>query len=90
MLVCSRCAGIYIGSLAAGLSAMIFTIPEIKIKVLLVSSIPLAADVLFNVSGLYDYSRLIAFSTGMLLGITLYLFLMNEIENLFPNNNVNK
>lgn len=90
MLVCSRCAGIYIGSLLAGLSAMFFTFPGIKIKVLIISLIPLASDVLFYVFGLYDYSKLIAFSTGVLLGITLYLFLMYEMENLFSNKNWKK
>lgn len=85
MLVCSRCAGIYFGSLLAGITTLFFAIPQIKIRILLFASIPIAADILFNITGYYDYSRLIAFSTGMILGITLYLFLMNEIENLFSN-----
>lgn len=85
MLVCSRCTGIYIGSLLAGLTTLLFAIPQIKTRILLFASIPIAADVLLNIIEYYDYSRLIAFSTGMILGITLYLFLMNEIENLFSN-----
>lgn len=83
MLVCSRCTGIYFGALTAGLLSLLFVVPSISRRVLLLSTIPLAIDVLFVLTGIYTYSQGIAFTTGLVFGGAVYLFLLNELENLF-------
>ena len=85
MLVCSRCAGIYIGGLIAGLFSLLVTLPEINKKILILSTIPLTMDVFFTFTGVYTYSRSIAFSTGLAFGSIIYLLIISELENLFSN-----
>jgi uncharacterized membrane protein len=85
MLVCARCAGIYFGALLAGLLGLFYTIPLLSIKVLMVSAIPLLADVFLTLSGVYAYSQLAAFATGLIFGSVVYLFVLKELENLFSN-----
>jgi len=85
MLVCVRCAGIYFGSFTTGLLSLLLIVPSISRRVLLFSAIPLAMDVLFVLTGVYTYSQGIAFVTGLVFGGVVYLFLLNELENLFSN-----
>ena len=85
MLVCARCAGIYSGALIAGLTAILFQFAFIKIKTLLIFLLPLLVDVSFTTAGIYSYSKTLAFTTGLIFGIILSLFLLNEIEDLFLN-----
>jgi uncharacterized membrane protein len=85
MLVCSRCTGIYTGALIAGLFSLLVTLPEINKKILILSTIPLTMDVLFTFTGVYSYSKSIAFSTGLAFGSTIYLLIISELENLFSN-----
>lgn len=49
----------------------------------MLAALPLLADVLFTFTGIYDYSKYLALSTGLILGSGVYLFLISEIENLF-------
>jgi len=83
MLVCSRCAGIYFGAFTAGLLSLFLIVPSISKRVLILSAIPLAMDVLFVLIGVYTYSQGIAFASGLVFGGVVYLFLLNELENLF-------
>jgi len=83
MMVCSRCAGIYFGAFSAGLLSLLLIVPSISRRVLILSAIPLGMDVLFVFSGVYTYSQGIAFATGLVFGGVVYLFLLNELENLF-------
>ena len=83
MMVCSRCAGIYFGAFTAGLLSLLLIVPSISRRVLILSAIPLGMDVLFVLTGVYTYSQGIAFATGLVLGGAVYLFLLNELENLF-------
>jgi len=85
MLVCSRCAGIYTGALIAGLFSLLVTLPEINKKILILSTIPLTMDVFFTFTGVYSYSKSIAFSTGLAFGSIIYLLIISELENLFSN-----
>ena len=85
MLVCARCAGIYFGSFTTGLLSLLLIVPSISRRVLLFSAIPLAMDVLLVLTGVYTYSQGIAFATGLVFGGVVYLFLLNELENLFSN-----
>jgi len=83
MLVCARCAGNYFGAFTAGLLSLLLIVPSISRRVLILSAIPLGMDVLFVFTGVYIYSQGIAFATGLVFGSGVYLFLLNELENLF-------
>jgi len=85
MLVCARCSGIYAGALIAGLLSLLVTLPAINIKVILISTIPLAMDVLFTFTEVYAYSKSVAFVTSLAFGCTIYLLIISELENLFWN-----
>ena len=83
MLVCARCAGIYFGALITGLS--IFSLKSIQLneKLLFMTLLILCSDVLFVAIGIYNYSKIISFTTGLLFGGSVYAYLMKEIETLF-------
>jgi uncharacterized membrane protein len=83
MLVCARCTGIYFGILLTGLLTLFNKIRLLSNKILMLAALPLLADVLFTFTGIYDYSKYLALSTGLILGSGVYLFLISEIENLF-------
>jgi len=83
MLVCSRCAGIYFGAFSTGLLSLLIIVPSISRRVLILSAMPLAIDLFFTFTGVYTYSQRIAFATGLVFGGVVYLFLLNELENLF-------
>jgi len=83
IMVCSRCAGIYFGAFSAGLLSLLLIVPSISRRVLILSAIPLAIDVFFTFTGVYNYSQGLAFATGLVFGGVVYLFLLNELENLF-------
>jgi len=85
MLVCARCAGIYSGALIAGLLSLLLIVPSISRRILILSSIPLAMDVFFTFTGVYNYSQLLAFATGLAFGGIIYLLIVSELENLFSN-----
>jgi len=85
MLVCARCAGIYSGALIAGLISLLLIVPSISRRVLILSSIPLAMDVFFTFTGVYNYSQFLAFATGLAFGGIIYLLIVSELENLFSN-----
>jgi uncharacterized membrane protein len=85
MLVCARCAGIYSGALIAGLLSLLLIVPSISRRVLILSSIPLAMDVFFTCTGVYNYSQFLAFATSLAFGGIIYLLIVSELENLFSN-----
>jgi len=85
MLVCARCAGIYLGAFIAGFSSFLIITPLISRKVLILSALPLVIDVLFTFIGVYTYSKSVAFITGLTFGGAVYLVFISELENLFSN-----
>ena len=88
MLVCARCAGIYFGTLIAILAALLIQFPSIKIKILFISLMPLIIDVTLTTLGFYSHLKTIAFTTGLIFGSIVCLFLLNEIEDLFLNKKI--
>ncbi len=90
MLVCARCAGIYFGALITGLLFLFNRIPELKIKLLVIASIPLLLDVCLIFLGAYKYSQTIALTTGLAFGSIIYLFLLSELENIFVNKSIKR
>ena len=82
-LTCARCTGIYLGLLVSSLFVL-FTIPKwrLHIRVLLIASVPMIIDVLLTALNIYSYSKLIALSTGLLLGSVGFFYLYNGLNNL--------
>jgi uncharacterized membrane protein len=87
-LVCSRCAGIYFGLLTSSFVNLIFRI-EIapNNKVLFAVALPMLIDVILYNFGFYNYSKTIAFLTGLLLGSVGFLYLYSPLRTLFSNKN---
>ena len=83
MLVCARCSGIYFGALITAICSLFILRPLTKERLLLISMIPIATDVLLVSLGIYSYSRFISFTTGIVFGSIIYLFILSEIEKFF-------
>lgn len=82
-LVCSRCAGIYIGALIASVFNLFRRERlEIGLKILVLSSIPMIIDVICYTTGLYKYSKTGAFLTGFLFGIVSFLYFYSAFIEL--------
>jgi len=88
MLVCARCAGIYFGALIAALFTFFYCIPELRIKVFVIASLPLLLDVCLTFLGVYTYSQTVAFITGLAFGGIVYVFFLSELENFFSNKSI--
>ncbi|MGD8306100.1 MAG: DUF2085 domain-containing protein [Ignavibacteria bacterium] len=89
LLVCARCAGIYIGALIAITLLLMSSLRiNLKIKSLFALSAPLVIDALSVRIGLYPYSKIVAMITGVLFGGAMLLYILNTIENsiLMQNN----
>jgi uncharacterized membrane protein len=82
-MVCARCAGIYLGMF---LSSVLFLFKDfeikLKIKFLLFSSVPMIADVILYSSGIYYYSRTIAFLTGLFFGSVGFSYFYSSVKEL--------
>ena len=83
LLVCSRCAGIYIGSLVSAL--ILLVVPFIKvnnIKYLIFASLPMFIDVILYSIGVYTYSKTIALFSGFLFGIAGIIYIYKGLQIL--------
>lgn len=88
-LVCSRCAGIYLGSLLTSL-IILFRLPvnNLRIKMLIAAASPMFIDIILSSMKIYHYSKTIAFLTGFLLGSVGFLYLyagLNQLMKEFKN-----
>lgn len=82
-LVCARCTGIYLGSFISSIVLLLFSFEKnLGIKPLLVFSAPMILDVFLNSINLYNYSKAIAFLTGLLFGSVGFLYLYNGLYQL--------
>ena len=81
ILVCARCTGIYLGAFIAAIVELRFIFPELPLKLLFVSIIPVLFDVFLSTTGVYHYSKIIALCTGIVFGFVVYLFIIKELEN---------
>lgn len=91
LLVCSRCTGIYLGSLFSSL--ILFFVPIIKItniKFLIFAIAPMFIDVILYSSGVYTYSRELALFSGILFGIAGIIYIYNGLEILLAENRKGK
>ncbi len=82
LLVCARCSGIYLGTLLS-VAGLIFFVKRINspLRYFFISGIPMALDVILYSTGVYHYSRLLAFSTGILFGSVAIVYILASIEN---------
>jgi len=82
-LVCSRCTGIYSGFFAVSIFSLFYKkFNEPQLKLLVIFSVPMLADVLLYSIGLYDYSKSLAFVTGLLLGSIGFLYFYPAVKKL--------
>lgn len=81
--VCSRCAGIYSGAVISLVILLFIKIRKsISIKYLLISSIPILLDIIFYNIGIYPYSKLTAYITGILFGSTGFFYITAGIDKI--------
>ena len=82
-LTCARCTGIYLGLLLSSFFVLI-KLPKWKLhfNLLLITASLMIADVLFTSLNIYNYSKFIAFSTGLLLGSTGFFYLYAGLNDL--------
>lgn len=91
IFVCSRCAGIYLGVFITGLISLILTkAPERIFYFLIFSLILMLIDVSSTTFGIYTYSKLIALFTGLLLGSTILLFVLYQLNYFKTQSNYEK
>jgi hypothetical protein len=70
--VCARCTGIYSGAVIFSIAGLLFR----KLR-------PRDKKWLLYSAGIYDYSKWVAFSTGMILGSASILYIFTGIEDYF-------
>ena len=88
-MVCSRCAGIYIGVLISSILLLFIKVNEkADVKFLIISAVPLILDVMFYNLGLYNYSKPVAFSTGIFFGSAGFYYFYIGLEKLFSEKNL--
>jgi uncharacterized membrane protein len=81
LFVCARCTGIYLSCMLISFLSVFFKLkPEINLGLLYTALILIAADVFFVTLNIYEYSKLISFITGSLLGFIIYFFFLEIIE----------
>lgn len=82
-LVCSRCAGIYLGFYLVSFVSLFFAFKkEPHLKILLIAAIPMIADVTLYSLGFYNYSKTLALLTGVLLGSVGFLYFYSALKKL--------
>lgn len=79
--VCSRCTGIYSGSLLISIILLVFRkTPYLKFSSITLLSLPMLIDVLGYSVGLYSYSKTIALITGFIFGSMIFLVIFEAVE----------
>jgi uncharacterized membrane protein len=84
LLVCARCAGLYLGALSMAI-IMLFNLLKLKMSLipLMIFSAPLVIDAFAVRLNIYSYSNTIAFITGLLCGAIVLFYILDAIENSF-------
>jgi len=78
-LVCSRCTGIYFGSLVSAFFILLGKYKNVSTKVLILSSVPMFLDVLLHSLGFYTYSHNLSLLTGLLLGSLGFIYIHDAL-----------
>ncbi len=83
LLVCSRCAGIYLGSFVSALILLFVPIIKVNnIKYLIFASVPMFIDVILYSLGVYTYSKPVALFSGFLFGIAGIIYIYKGLQIL--------
>lgn len=83
LLVCSRCTGIYLGSLFSSFILLFAPVIRINnIKYLIFATVPMFIDVILYSSGVYTYLKELALFSGILFGIVGIIYIYNGLEIL--------
>jgi uncharacterized membrane protein len=81
-LVCARCSGIYFGGLITSILFLFFPKSySLKVHHIFIAAVPMLLDVILYSTGVYEYSKIIALSSGLLFGFVAMSILLNIIEN---------
>ncbi len=82
LLVCARCTGIYIGGFISSVY-FIFrkTNIELNKKIFYTAALLMLTDVIFTTLGIYNYSKAIAFSTGLFFGSVVFVYILTLLDN---------
>ncbi len=89
-LVCSRCFGIYFGSLISSFILLFLPVIRIhKISYLVIGALPMFIDVILYSIGIYSYSKQIAFFSGFLFGMVGIVYIYNGIQILLKKTEQN-
>lgn len=84
-LTCARCTGIYLGGFFSSLVTIFGYNKNTSTRLLLFSSLPMITDVFLLALGIYNYSKIIALLTGLLLGSVGFFYIQNLIIELLLN-----
>ena len=83
LLVCSRCTGIYLGSLLSSLILLFVSVIKVsKIKYFIFATILMLIDVILYSIGVYSYSKELALFSGILFGIAGIAYIYNGVQIL--------
>ncbi|MBI9072239.1 MAG: DUF2085 domain-containing protein [Melioribacteraceae bacterium] len=83
-MVCSRCAGIYSGVLLFSIILLFLCSKSgLSIYPLFIGLLPMLADVILTSLDIYEYSKTIAFITGLLSGSVVIFYIHDAINKLF-------
>jgi len=86
-LVCARCTGIYFGALFSSIILIfIYNLYFQNLLPLVSVSVLLLLDVIFTSLGVYNYSRGISITTGIIFGVILYIYTLEILEKFFTSN----
>lgn len=87
--LCARCVGIYSGVFFTSFIVLIKgIIPTANIKFLFVLTVPLITDVILISSGIYTYSKIRAYSTGVIFGSAAFYYFYIGIQNWLIKNRI--
>jgi uncharacterized membrane protein len=90
LFVCARCTGIYTGAFLLSLVFIfIKMLPKISLNIIIYSILPLLADIILYNAGAYNYSKTIAFITGLFPGSVLILYILGSFEKFFKELKLN-
>lgn len=83
-LVCSRCFGIYTGMFIVSFAAVFINIKnKIKPSILILSALPMLADVILVAAGVYNYNKILSYLTGCVFGSVVFVYISNIVFESF-------
>ncbi len=81
MLVCSRCTGIYFGAWVISFISLFIRQMKINLSLIIICALPMLADILLYNLRIYEYSKAIAFFSGVIFSSGVVIFFLNNIKS---------